>query len=150
MKYIKVNKDFVLSDKQIMEKGRPYIWWEGSNSEEQEVCMNRSDEESYAFIKQLAPTIRRFFDENAKRVTPGSKRAHTTYGLKHHFQKLADYETNYDGKAFYSSNLAFILLMLEAGLDVYKEIDGSHGCYIAPYAFKKRRSLGFSNRVIQG
>ena len=147
MKYIKVNKDFVLSDKQIMERGKVYIMWEGSSTEEYKACINRSYEESYAFIKQLAPSIRRFFDENAKRVSPGSKRAYTTYGLKHEFQRLDEDVQNYEGKAFYSSNLAFILLMLEAGLDVYKEVDGNYWSYIAPYSIKKRRSLGLSNRV---
>lgn len=143
MKYIKVDKEYVLNDKQIMKTGKAYIMWEGSSTEEYDACMHRTFEESYEFIKQLAPGIRKFFDENAKRVHPSSKRAYTTYCLKHQFQRLDDDVQNYEGKAFYSSNLAFILLMLEAGLDVYKEIDGSHGCYISPYAFKKRRVSRF-------
>lgn len=137
MQYIKVDKEFVLSDEQFI-KRCDHLWfhWEGVSSEEQDAEHKKQDEGNLDFIKLVAPSVRQFFDKHAKKVSPDSKLVSSTYGEKHRFQKLSKHYPEYDGKGFYSSERAFVLIMLEAGLDVYKEIDGNHWRYISPYDFK--------------
>ena len=140
MKYIKVDKEYVLNDEQFF-KRCDHLWfhWEGVSGEEQDAEHKKQDEGNLDFIKQVAPSVREYFDKYAKRVSPKSKYAATTYGDKHIFQKPVQLVPEYDGRPFYSTERAFVLIMLEAGLDVYKVIDGSYWRYISPYCFKKRR-----------
>lgn len=137
MKYIKVDKEYVLNDEQFF-KRCDHLWfhWEGVSSEEQDAEHEKQDEGNLDFIKQVAPSVREFFDKHAERVEPDSIGVSTTYFEKHHFQKLAQFIPEYDGRPFYSTERAFVLIMLEAGLDVYKMIDGSYWRYISPYRFK--------------
>ena len=139
MSFIKVDKEYVLNDKELIKTSGMLAMWEGLSTEEYASCSRRTFDEYYEFIKQLAPSIKEYFDEYARRVSPSAKGASHTYYLKHTFQRLENEAENYEGRAFYTSNLAFILLLLEAGLDVYKEVYYDHSCYIAPYSFRKRR-----------
>ena len=139
MSFIKVDKQYVLNDKDLIKTSGMLAMWQGLSTEEYASCRLRTFDEYYEFIKQLAPSIKEYFNEYAKRVSPSSKSASHTYYLKHRFQYLEGEAGNYEGRAFYTSNLAFILLLLEAGLDVYKEVHSNYGCYISPYSFKKRR-----------
>lgn len=144
MKYIKVDKDFVLNDEQFI-KRCDHLWfhWERVSSDEQDAEHKKQDEGNLDFIKQVAPSVREFFDKHAKRVSPKSKLTRSTYGVKHIFQKLCQSEPEYDGRGFYSTERAFVLIMLEAGLDVYKFVDGNNWFYIAPYSFRRRRKSRF-------
>ena len=148
MSFIKVDKKYVLNDKDLIEASGMHAMWHGLNTEEYASCRLRTFDECYEFIKQLAPSIKEYFDEYARRVSPSSKKACHTYYLKHRFQYIDGEAQYYEGRAFYTSNLAFILLLLEAGLDVYKEVYYDYGCYIAPYSFRKRRKSRFSNNVL--
>lgn len=139
MSFIKVDKEYVLNDKDLIKSSGMLAMWEGLSIEELDSYRRRTFDEYYEFIKQLAPSIKEYFGEDAKRVSPSSKKARHTYYLKHRFQYIDGEAENYEGRAFYTSNLAFILLLLEAGLDVYKEVYYDHSCYIAPYSFRKRR-----------
>lgn len=137
MQYIKVDKDFVLNDEQFI-KRCDHLWfhWEGVSSDEQDSEHEKQDEGNIEFIKQVAPSVREFFDKYAEKVEPDSRLVSSTYSEKHRFQKLAKYSPEYNGKGFYSTERAFVLIMLEAGLDVYKVIDGRYWRYISPYYFE--------------
>ena len=139
MSFIKVDKEYVLNDKDLIKVSGMLAMWEGLSKEEYASCCRRTFYEHYEFIKQLAPSIKEYFDEYARRVSPSAKVASHTFYLKRMFQRLENEAENYEGRAFYTSNLAFILLLLEAGLDVYKEIHHDYSCYISPYCFRKRR-----------
>lgn len=130
MKYINVTKDSILNDKEFKKSGF-YICWDGSDK-----VWNMTDEEKWIFIKNVAPSIKDYFYEYGVKIKKPSalKRCSSAYCVKHHFQMNKMYSP-YEGRPFYSSYYAFILVMLEAGLDVIKE-NCEHGRYIIPYKIK--------------